>query len=98
MKNDAQTRLQDRQQLRDLQAKQRQDLRNPNLSRSERRELIAKQREEFRTLRAEQTRTRACGLRNPQQQQQAQQLRRDGKPRVTEDVARARPLRARFQN
>lgn len=103
LKNDAQTRLQDRQQLRDLQAKQRQELRNRNLSRSERRELIAKQRDELRTMRAEQV-NRRLGL----QQQQAQQnqrtlqnqqgLRRNGAPRITEDVARRGRFAARFQN
>ncbi len=89
LKGDAQSRLQDRQQLRDLRAKQQQDLRNPNLTPAQRRDLIAKQREEFRNLRAEQTNRRLGIAQQPsQQQQQAQQLRRDGKPRVTEDVAR----------
>ena len=94
LKGDAQTRLQDRQQLRDLLAKQRQDLRNPNLTPAQRRDLIAKQREEFSNLRAEQT-NRRLGIAQQQtpQQQQAQQLRRDGKPRVTEDAARARTFR-----
>lgn len=102
-KNDAQTRLQDRQQLRDLQAKQRQELRNRNLKPAERRELIAKQRDELRTMRAEQV-NRRLGL----QQQQAQQnqramqnqqgLRRNGAPRITEDVARRGRFASRFQN
>ena len=96
LKGDAQTRLQDRQQLRDLMAKQRQELRNRNLSRTERRELIAKQRDEFRSLRAEQT-NRRLGIQQTQQQQ-APQLRRDGKPRVTADVARSGRFAARFQN
>ena len=74
LKGDAQTRLQDRQQLRDLLAKQRQDLRNPNLTPAQRRELIVKQREEFRSLRAEQTNRRlGIAQQQTQQQQQAQQ-------------------------
>jgi hypothetical protein len=99
LKGDAQTRLQDRQQMRDLLAKQRQDLRNPKLTPVQRRELMAKQREELNTLRAEQT-NRRLGIAQQQtpQQQQAQQLRRDGKPRVTEDTARAGRFAARFQN
>jgi hypothetical protein len=99
LKGDAQTRLQDRQQLRDLLAKQRQDLRNPNLTPAQRREFVAKQREELNSLRAEQT-NRRLGIAQQQtpQQQQAQQLRRDGKPRVTEDTARAGRFAARFQN
>ena len=76
LKNDAQTRLQERQQVRDLLVKQRQELRNRNLSLRERRELIAKQRDELRNLRAEQTNRRlgtAAGSSNPARQQQAQQ-------------------------
>ena len=99
LKGDAQTRLQDRQQLRDLAIKQRQDLRNPNLTPAQRRELIAKQREEFRNLRAEQTNRRlGIAQQQTQQQQQAQQLRRDGKPPITADAARAGRFAARFQN
>ena len=99
LKGDAQSRVQDRQQLRDLRAKQQQDLRNPNLTPAQRRDLVAKQREEFRNLRAEQTNRRLGIAQQPsQQQQQAQQLRRDGKPRVAEDAARSGRFAAGFQN
>jgi hypothetical protein len=103
LKTDAQTRLQDRQQLRDLQARQRQELRNRNLKPAERRELIAKQRDELRSLRAEQQ-NRRLGIqqqeaqRNQQGLQNQQRLRRDGTPRVTEDVARRGRFASRFQN
>jgi hypothetical protein len=92
---DAQARLQDRQQMRDLVAKQRQELRNRNLTPAQRRDLIAKQRDELRNLRAEQVNRRL----GPQQQQaQQQQLRRNGKPVVTADAARAGRFAGRFQN
>jgi len=111
LKNDVQTRLQDRQQLRELQAKQWQELRNRNLSPAERRQLIAKQHEEFRALRAEQV-NRRLGIQQQQQtqqqqqqtqqqqkqKQQAQQLRPDGKPRVTADAARSGRFAALVQN
>ena len=85
----AQTLAQDRQQLRDLRQKQMQELRNSNLTRAQRRELIGKQRDQIQALRTEQQ-NRRLGLQQQQtqQNQQAQRLRKNGQPLVTEDAAR----------
>jgi hypothetical protein len=100
LKNDAQTRLQERQQLRDLMAKQRQELRNKKLSPAERRDLIAKQREELRTVRADQANKRlgTQQAQQPAQDKQQTQLRADGKPGITAEVAKSGRFAASYQN
>ena len=81
--------------MRQLQAKQRQDLRQQGLNRAERQKLRAQQRQQLQDMRAQQRQQRLQG----QQGQQPQQATgRDGAARVTQQQARQGRFAAQIQN
>lgn len=97
-----QLQRQDRSELRQLQAKQRQELRNRNLSRTERRDLRAQQRQQLQNLRTDQRDSRRQALQRQQavvdQNQTARDQRRLDRRAARVESARQGRFAARYQN